>query len=145
MATVSDLVVASAQVKGGKLLIRNRRAFDEQIALLREGWELEVLVKRQRATRSQQANRYYWGVVVEMLHEHTGYTPEEVHELLKMRFIPKRLAVCNGNGVVQDEFVLGGSTREMDTEEFGAYVEEICQWAAQDLDLIIPDPEQGRL
>ena len=145
MATVSDLVVASAQVKGGRLHIRNRRAFDDQIAQLPEKWELELLVKRQRATRSQQANRYYWGVVVQMLSEHTGYTPEEVHDLLKMRFIPKRLAVCNGNGVIQDEFVLGGSTREMDTEEFGAYVEEICQWAATDLDLIIPDPEQGRL
>ena len=143
MATVSDLVVASAQVKGGRLHIRNRRAFDDQIALLREGWELEVSVKRLRATRSQRFNRYYWGAVVHLLSEHTGYSANEMHDFLKTRFIPKRVAVCDGNGVIQDELVLGGSTREMDNEEFAAYVEEICQWAAETLDVIIPGPEDG--
>jgi hypothetical protein len=142
MASVSDLVVASAEVKSGKLYIRNRRAFDDQIARLDERWELEVTVKRQRATRSQQQNRYYWGVVVHLLSEHTGYTPDEMHEFLKMKFIPKTLAVCDGNGVIVDEFVIGGSTREMNTIQFGEYVEEIKQWAAQELDVVIPDPDE---
>ena len=145
MPAASEMAYAVAEVRRGKLYIHNRRDFDAQISALREGWQLEISVKRLRATRSQQFNKFYWSVVVHMISEHTGYTPEEVHDLLKMRFIPKRLAVCNGNGVIQDEFVLGGSTREMDTEEFGAYVEEICQWAAESLDLIIPDADQGRL
>jgi hypothetical protein len=142
MAAVSDLVVASAEVKAGKLYIRNRRAFDGQIAQLREGIELEVTVKRQRATRSQQQNRYYWGVVMQMLSEHTGYTPDEMHEFCKMKFIPKRLAVQDGNGVIKDEFVLGGSTRELNTIDFGEYVDSVRQWAAEDLDVVIPDPDE---
>lgn len=142
MSAVSDLVVASAEVRSGRLFIRNRRAFDDQIARLDERWELEVTVKRQRATRSQLQNRYYWGVVVNLLAEHTGYTPDEMHDFLKMKFIPKRLAVQDGNGVVVDEFVIGGSTREMNTIEFGEYVDDIRQWAAADLDVVIPDPDE---
>jgi hypothetical protein len=142
MATVSDLVIASAEVKRGRLFIRNRRAFDDQIAQLREGWELEVTVKRQRATRSQQQNRYYWGVVVHLLSDHTGYTPDEIHDFLKAKFIPKRLAVCDGNGVIQDEVVLGGSTRSMNKVQFGEYMESIRQWGAEMLNVVIPDPNE---
>jgi hypothetical protein len=142
MAGVSDLVVASATVKRGKLFIRNRAAFDLAVSMLHEEWELEVTVKRLRATRSLLQNAYYWGVVVQLLSEHTGYTPDEIHEVLKAKFIPKRLAVCDGNGVIQDELVLGGSTREMNKVEFGEFMEAVRQWAAETLDVVIPDPDQ---
>lgn len=143
MASVCDLVVASASVQGGKLFIRNRRHFDQQIAQMKEGWEVEVAVKRRRATRSQQQNAYYWGVVVELISEHTGYSPDEVHDLLKALFIPKRLAVQDGNGEIHGEIVIGGSTRQMNKVEFGEYMETIRRWAAETLDVVIPDPEGG--
>lgn len=141
MASVGDLIVATAQTKGGKLYIRNRRAFDEQIARLDDRWELEVTVTRLRATRSPQANRYYWGVVMEALSQHTGYTPEEMHELCKAQFLPRKLAVSDGNGEVVGEFVLGGSTRSLKTNEFYEYVERVRQWAAE-LDCYVPDPRE---
>lgn len=142
MAAVSDLVVASGTVKRGKLYLRNRREFDRQIAQLRDTWELEITVARKRATRSIPQNRYYWGVVVELISEQTGYTPDEVHDVLKQMFIPKRLAVSDGNGEIRGEFVIGGSTRTMNKNEFGEYVESIKRWASQTLDLVIPDPDQ---
>lgn len=142
MASVCELVVATATVKSGRLVIRNRRAFDASVSGLRDGWEVELTVKRLRATRSLEQNAYYWGVVVQMLSEHTGYTPEDIHELLKAKFIPKRLAVCDGNGVIQGEFVLAGSTRSMNKLEFGEYMDSVRQWAADALDVVIPDPNQ---
>lgn len=142
MPAAAELVVASATVKGGRLLIRNRRAFDASVSELRDGWEVEIAVKRLRATRSLEQNAYYWGVVVQLLSEHTGYTPDEIHDVLKAKFIPKRLAVCDGNGEIKDEIVLGGSTRAMNKLEFGEYVESIRLWAAEDLDVVIPDPDR---
>lgn len=142
MAAVIDDVSALAHAKDGRLFIQNRRSFDEAVARLNPAWELEVTVKRLRATRSLLQNAYYWGVVVQLLSEHTGYTPDEMHDVLKAKFIPKRLAVCDGNGVVVDEFVLGGSTREMNTIEFGEYMETIREWAAETLDVVIPDPNE---
>ena len=37
--------------------------------------------------RSNQQSRYYWGIVVQILSEHTGFTKDEVHELLKRKFL----------------------------------------------------------
>lgn len=143
MASVSDLVVATAEVRDGRLRLHNRRAFDEQVAQqLRDGWEVEVTVHRLQATRSLDANRYYWAVVIQLLSEHLGYTPDEMHDVLKMKFLPKRLALCDGNGVVLDEYVVGGSTRDLSVEEFAAYIDEIQQWAREVLDLIIPDADE---
>lgn len=140
MAAVNADVNASASVQRGKLIIRNRRQFDQQIAQFKEGAEVEIEVTIRRATRSQQANAFNWSVVVHVISEHTGYTPDEVHEFLKMKFIPKKLAVCKGNGEIAGEFVLGGSTRKMNTLEFMDYVNDIKTWASQELDCFIPDP-----
>lgn len=142
MASVLDEVVATAQVQGGKLFINHRRQFDRQIRALPERWTLEVSVRRLRANRSLQANRFYWGVVIAALSAHTGYTPDELHDLMKMKFIPKRLVLNDGNGEVHGEFVLGGSTRQMTTAEFSTYVEQVRQFAAE-LDCDIPDAESG--
>lgn len=143
MPAVMDEVIGVAQVKDGRLFIQNRRAFDQRIARFDDRWILEVTVKRLRATRSQQQNRYWWGVCVDLVSEHTGYSPEEVHEIAKQLFIPKRLAIADGNGEIHGEFVIGGSTRQMNTLQFSEFTERFKQWAAETLDVVIPDPEGG--
>ena len=127
------------------MFIENRRAFDEAIRRFRDGAQVQIEVTARRATRSIPQNAWYWGVIVQAIAEHTGYTPDELHDVLKMKFIPKRLAVCDGNGEVKDEFVVGGSTRKMTTAEFGEYCDAIRQWAAQDLGIDIPDPHETPL
>ena len=115
MAGVSALVVASATVKDGRLFIHNRKAFDSAVSGIRPGTEVEIAVTRLYATRSVKQNRWYWGVCVFLLSEHTGYGPEEMHDILKAKFLAKHLAVSNGNGRIVDSFVIGGSTRELNT------------------------------
>lgn len=139
MARVQDDLTVSATIREGKLFIRNRRDFDRQIAQMRDGAEVEVAVTRRRATRSPQANAYYWGVVMQALSQHTGYTPDEMHDICKAKLLPKKLAIADGNGEVVGEFVLGGSTRSLNTNEFYEYVERVRQWAAE-LDCDTPDP-----
>lgn len=143
MAAVNTDVVASASVKGGRLFIRNRRDFDRAIGQMREGAEVEIEVTIRRATRSLNQNAFWWGVCLELASEHTGYTPDEMHEIAKQMFIPKKLAVCDGNGEVVGEYVIGGSTRKMNTVEFGEFIERFRQWCAETLDLYIPDPNEA--
>lgn len=144
MARVADDIVASGRIRDGKLFIRNRRDFDRQIAQMKDGWEIEIALTRRRATRSIQANAYYWGIVLHALSDHTGYTEDELHDICKAKCLPRRLAINNGNGEVVGEFVLGGSTRSLNTNEFYEYVERVRQWAAE-LDCYIPDPHEDRL
>lgn len=140
---VGDEVIATAQVKKGKLYIRDRETFDEAIKRLDDRWMLEVSVKRLRATRSQKQNRYWWGVCIHLVSEHTGYQPEEIHEIAKQMFLPKRLCFSDGNGEVVGEFVMGGSTRTLKTDEFAEFVERFKQWAAETLQIAIPDADEA--
>lgn len=133
-------VVCSAFVESGRLKVRNKHFLETALSALRDG-EYELRIDRKRATRSEQQNRYWWGVCVELVSEHTGYTPEEVHEFAKQTFLPKKLAMADGNGEIVGECVIGGSTTKLDKIQFGEFVERFRQWAAETLDIVIPDPE----
>lgn len=135
--------VTTGVIEGGKLEIRNRAGLSQALRGMKDG-EVLIRIERLRATRSMPQNKWYWGVIVQMLADHTGYTPDEMHEVLKAKFIPKRFAVCDGNGEVRDELVIGGSSAVLNTVEFGEYCEAIRQWAAADLGLDIPDPVDAK-
>jgi hypothetical protein len=137
---VADEFSVNVDVEGGKLHLPNRRLFADLVRTLRPG-PYELTISRLRATRSVQANRFYWGVVVQLISEYTGFTPEEVHEWAKAKFLPKRLALLGGNGEVVDEYVIGGSTRKLKTDEFYDYVEKVRTFAQEQLGLIMPEPE----
>lgn len=143
--SVSDEVVAPCRVRSKRLFLDNRREFNESIARLPETWELEIRVGRVRAVRSIQLNRYYYGVVVRLISEHTGYTPDETHDALKMLHLSKTLAMQNGNGEVVNEIVIGGSTRKLTNLEFNDYCSRIRAWASESLDVYIPEPNEQEL
>ena len=142
MAGVNSDVVAFGTVQAGRIQFFDRRAFDQAIRRFRDDTAVQVEVTARRATRSVQQNRWYFGVILHTLSDHTGYTPDELHDVLKMKFLPKRLAICDGNGEVKGEYVLGGSTRQMSTTDFATYCEDIRRWAAEDLDVYIPEPSE---
>ncbi len=129
----------SGRVLRGTLKIRNRGQMLEQLKHWCDG-EVTLTIERKHAHRSLAQNAWYWGVVVHAISEHTGYTPEETHAALKTLFLPKQLALVNGNGEVINELVIGGSTTKLDRVAFGQYVEAIRIWAMETFDLDIPSP-----
>jgi hypothetical protein len=124
----------------GKLHLQSPEVFKQAICAY-AGKFVEVTVREQRNRRSDRQLRWYWGQILELLSEHTGYTPDELHEYCKSRFIPKRLAICDGNGVIVDERVVGGSTGKLNTTEMAEYCEAVRKFAAEDLGVVIPDPD----
>lgn len=130
----------SARIVRGRLKVRDWVSVQKQIATMRDG-EVLVHIERAYATRSQLQNAWYWSQVVGLVSQHTGYTPDEIHEIYKAKFLPKALAFADGNGEVVGEFVIGGSTRKLDVKAFGEYCERIREWAASELDVVIPDPD----
>lgn len=137
-------IVTTGSVRHGRVQMRNRTAVMAQLARMKD-CELVITFTPRRAARSDLQNRWYWGVIVELLSEHTGYTPDEIHEVCKAKFLPKRLAVSDGNGEIKGEFVIGGTTTRLNKHEFGEYCEAIRRWAADDLGVVIPDPDEGAL
>jgi len=91
-----------------------------------------VEITKAKQIRSLNQNRYYWGVVVKILAQHTGYTSEETHQELARMFLQYE---NNGKLFVR-------STTKLNTVEFENYTESCRQWAWNEMNLHIPLPNE---
>ena len=96
---------------------------------------LEMEVNRMRAIRSVEQNKYYWLIIVWMLSDYLGNTPQEMHDILKYLHNHKEMTLPSGEVVREGE-----TTTNLDTKEAEAYFERIRIWAQQELNFIIPLP-----
>lgn len=127
----------AGRVKQGQLVLSDPAAWRAAVARL-DGRDVWVTVRRQFMSRSPQANRYYWGVVVDHIASYIGESSEDTHELLKAQFLPKRsIELMDGRGLEMPP-----STRALSVEDFAAYIERVRVWAATFLGLSIPDANQ---
>jgi len=122
------------KVEKGKLILDDPSRYLLRIASL-EGKKVELTLKKSQSIRSLQQNKFYHGVVVKMIADHCGYVPDEMHEILKHKFLSDSFA---------DEFglVRVRSTAALSTDEFIQYTNRIIIWSAETLGLPIPDPSQ---
>jgi hypothetical protein len=80
--------------------------------------------------RSNPQNNTYWKLCVEPLSEYLeGYTREEVHELLKHKFLSEARYVKNKEGEVE-EIKITKSTTVLSTKEFNEFMSAIRIWAS---------------
>jgi hypothetical protein len=93
-------------------------------------------IKQFRKKRSNRQNRYYWGVIIDILSKETGFFPDEMHELLKRKFLPVEKTIKQTGETV----IVGSTTTELDTFEGEQYFEQIRIWALTELDILIPMP-----
>ncbi len=102
-----------------------------------------IIASDTKPKRSSPANRYYWGVVVELIYlalKESGWevNREGTHELLRVRFLSEDKPIGNDG-----EFVTRvKSTTELDSVEFGTYIECCKQFAAEYLNTVIPEPNE---
>jgi len=130
-------------VKNGQLSVYRR---DKLLKALQgyEGCIVEVIIRKKTKGRSIQANRYYWGVALDVvkdgLREEHGkrYSLEEAHEEVKRNL--------NGFEVLDLENlrveVVPESTADLPSEEFEALMEDLRRWAYEFLKVTIPLPNE---
>ena len=120
-----------ASILKGKLVFNNYEGFINYIQTL-EGKSVDVVIRLPKKDRSNEQNRYYWGVVIRLLSEHLGYTDDEMHDALKMMFLKDN----------SRDIPTLRSTTELTTVEFEKYLEEVRMWAANMLGFYIPLPNE---
>ena len=118
------------RIKEGKIVIQ--RFFQAEIPK-NEGKSF-TLVFDEKGRTSQQ-NKYLWGVVYKLISDHTGFTPEEVHEVFKKRF----LVYTKEYKSKVWEFTR--STTGLTINEFTKYVDSVKHYAESEMALIIPDSD----
>jgi hypothetical protein len=126
--------VFTGEVKNSKIQFDDDIAYQIWIADL-NGKRVRVIVEQETYKRTDPQNKYYWGVVVEILSQELGYETEEVHNLLKSMFL-KRRVILKGK-----EYISIGSTAKLNTAQFTDYIEKIKRFASMELSIIIPESE----
>jgi hypothetical protein len=125
------------KVESGKLTLSNQQIFREELKGL--SGDVVVEVKEGKGKRSNQQNKFLWGVVYGLISEHTGHTPEELHEFFKDKFLSNRKHIIIGN---EDREIELGTTTKLTTKGFEEFVENIRRFASVELETIIPEPNE---
>ena len=125
----------TAQIDFGHIKLDDKPSFDAWISTL-EGKKVDVVVSKYRKNRTDNANKYLWGVCYQLMADELGYSVDDIHSLMKGMFL-KKVAVIKGKkyDVIQ-------STASLSTDDFSAYIEKIKQFASQELNLYLPNPQE---
>ena len=131
-------MAAIKQYLFGRIDDNGRLIFDDPAAFARvrgalRGRDVQVLVEPKRKPRSLAENNYYWGVVIPIISEWSGFTPEETHLALKEQFLSE---FDRAHGLMRMK-----STADLSTVEFEKYMSNIRMWAA-DQGQFIPLPNE---
>ena len=125
---------AFGTVKNGKLILNNERRFNDNLNIF-EGEEIEIRIKVRTNNRSNEQNSLYWKWI-NIMSEETGFTKEEMHELIKYKFL-KRTSI-NNNGI---EEVKLKSTTTLTVKEFTKLMDDVLYWSNNTLNINLPTYE----
>lgn len=114
-----------------------KKKLRHEVAMMFGGQSIEIVIHKKKKHRSVQQNRYYW-LVCTMISEHTGFSKEETHAILKSRFL-KVEKVNEDSGVIY-QYVK--STTELSTVEYEQYMDSVRQFAAEEFGMNVPMPNE---
>ena len=119
--------------ENGKIYIRQPEECRAYVMkLYRNHKEAELIIRPMKnfELRGVQQNKYYWGVVVDILSSEWGYHKEELHELLLAE---------HSREPQQGKPSRIKRSSEMTIAEFCEYVDKIKRWALVDYGIKIPE------
>ena len=130
--------IFSGKIENGKIVLDTpalRKRFQKRLIQL-EGRKIHLSVNPFNKKRTLKQNNFYWGAILPMIANQTGMIEEELHIALSMMFL-------------KDETKLIPtirSTRELDKNDFGEYLEKIQDWCRSFLNITDwPNPEEYEL
>lgn len=125
-----------SDVKEGKLQNNVRQKIAQELPHF-NGKRVEIIIRKLTKKRSQQQNKLWW-VYVDIIRKELGYDKDEMHEILKMQVNPLE-KVNEKTGLVM---TYGGSTKDLKVSEFMELIERLVRWSAENLDIVLPMPNE---
>ena len=150
-------------VKDGKLQKNTTQNILQELAHL-EGKRVVITIEKQKSSRSLQQNSLYW-VYIDILSQELGHSKNEMHELVKYKFLKLKrfISIVNGKSVIlalEDGIYVDvstgeihdiekvepydkiGSTATLTKSEFIDFVDNLITWAKDFLRITLPNPEE---
>lgn len=133
MAKKFDRLVHRGSITGGKLVLENPKWFRGMIAL-HDDCNVNVLVEKRKSGPTSEQRGYLWGVVYVEASKVTGHTPEELHEIMKSKFLRRKM-VWRGTEVTTVR-----STSDFTMNELAEFITNVVH-AFQETGIEIPEPD----
>lgn len=92
-------------------------------------WRIELTPHR--AKRSPEQNKLLWAIYAAIA-SNTGHTSEEIHEVMKAKFLPRQVVT-----VGDEEVPIVGSSTKLDVKEFSEFVERVQAFASSELGIVV--------
>ena len=92
-----------------------------------------ITLDQYRPKCSRQQRGYHWAVVVPRVAEATGYTEQEAHDAMRVKFLSTEDPATGLTRV--------RSTEELTTKERAEFTDAVVLWMAEFFHVIIPPPE----
>ena len=86
----------TGRIVNSKVLFNNRNAALNKLKQL-EGKEVEMTIEEKR--KKIEWNKYYWAHPVEVISEHTGSSPKQVHKYLKSKYLSEIIHIKDNGSV----------------------------------------------
>jgi len=99
-----------------------------------------VEIKEQKNNRSLNQNAYYWRCIVQVMADDLGYFSDEMHEILKAKFLSEYQILEHQDKKAGVLYVQ--STSRLNTKEFEMYVEKVRIWASTELNINLMLPNE---
>lgn len=128
-------------IKNGKAT-RNLNLLRDAFASF-EGKNVNVTIEPVKKKRSNEQNRYLWGVCYPIIRNSlkelgNNFSDNDVHDLLKMKFLKETVLANEETGECIERVK---STTELSTVDFMTYVMEIQKFSEEWFGVVIPEPD----
>ena len=136
-------IKALGSVKNGELQVYSKSKLQKAIQSM-EGCIVEIIIRQKTKGRSNQQNKYYWGValgiVESAISEENGVFIgiETAHEIVKIHLNGFEVFDFDRMKVEKE----AQSTANLTTDEFEELIENLRRWANDLLGVYIPMPNE---
>ena len=135
----TDLTFPGAIGPDARLHLDNRSAFDQATAGMK-GKRVVLSLREDRATRSARQLRWEIGIALPLIAEHCGYERADVmslhYELLSIHYGRRY------NKRLHKYVPKVKRSKQLDTKQFADHQDWICRWAATELGVVVPLPNE---
>lgn len=134
----------TSKIQGGRLEAVISQRIASHLAMLNDK-TVTITIETVDDTRSSQQNRYWWGFIVKPVQDKfyeqgTYMTKEEVHNFLKQKSpVTCKEVVIHETGEVMYYI---RSSADLSIPEFNQLVKDIHIWCAENMDLVLKDPNE---
>ena len=101
------------------------------------GKEIEIVIRKKTKKRTNDQNEMFWAYMT-MIGNDLGYTKNEMYKLAVGKFLTEETIIEKTGEII----LTTKKTSELNTKEFGVFIDRIIEWASVDFGIVFPTEGQ---